>query len=141
MIDTLYRETLQTMARYGHAPEDVAWVGSPAFGWCTWPEFAAIAKTTQVQDHENPTETAPRIAEDLVIRGVDTWMLYREVCPDCGVEEYWVHLHLPEQPKAHRIPERLSRIGTGQETLEQMHLTEDAVLGEALALLGLANTR
>ena len=132
---TLLSETLDVLNQYSKTPQDIAWIGSPDFGSCTWDEFAPIAgKTTY-----SPTSGGQSIASDLMIRGKGDWMFLRQSCAEiggCGDCEWWAYIDLPAQP-AHHVPERLVRLGDEGQTLSQINLTAQSALAEAESVLRL----
>ena len=81
MKKNLLKETLKTLWEHGKNSEDVKWCGTEN-GWCTWDEFAAVAK-------------------DLVIVGEDWWLERREY----DGSSWWEFKTLPVKPKAHRVPQ------------------------------------
>lgn len=97
--ENLLDETVETIRRCGHAPDDVRFVmsnddiwGRGDSSWCTWDEFALLADFTY-----DAGFGGENIRLSLTIVGDDWWLERHEY----DGSEWWEHKTLPIRPDTH----------------------------------------
>ena len=92
-MTNLLEETIEDIARSGHKPEDIIFIGSEASGHrCTWEEFQALANVDYDAGYG-----AQEIASDLIIVFRDGAKMWRHEYDGSERWDYSEPFKMPEQ--------------------------------------------
>lgn len=116
MINLLH-ETETAIAKSGHSPHDIVFIGSEDSGHqCSWEEFKLLA-----DDEYDAGYGAQQVATDLVIVFSDGGWLARA---EYDGSEWWEHVAPFQLPKSYAPIKRLVVTGRGWRTLAELNEAE-----------------